>query len=83
MKVLIVQMNSLTSEISTARHSRYFWSVFGIFRYLLYRRRYRYRYLKIPRYRFGIGITDPDLVCGHQVQVLTRPSVRGPDPESN
>ena len=48
MKVIIVQMNSLTSKIPTARYFRYFWSVFGIFRYLLYRRRYLYRYYR-PR----------------------------------
>ena len=36
----------------------YFSSVFGIFRYLKYRRRYLYRFFK-PRYRFGIRYTDP------------------------
>ena len=33
----------------------------------LYRRRYRYRYLKIPRYRFSIGITDSGLAVNFSV----------------
>jgi len=63
MKVIIVQMNLLTSETPIARY----------FRYLLYRRRYRYRYLKIPRYRFGIGITDSGLF---QESVISKTSER-------
>jgi len=33
--------------------------VFGIFRYLEYRLRYRYRYFEIPRY--SVSVTDPGL----------------------
>ena len=47
-------------EIPIYRFFGIFSSVFGIFRYLKYWLRYRYRYFEIPRY--SVSVTDPGLI---------------------